>query len=188
MIEWFEVTDINKGAARFDFQKLEALNGVHMRQMDDRELTKIFLDTLPYLEGGNEFLAKLDDTRREQLVAAMPGLKERAKTLVELLDSSQFLFADRPLVLDEKAAALLNDEARGILSELVADFEALTEWTAESTDAVVRAYAEKSGRKLGKVAQPLRAALCGRTTSPGIFDVLAVLGRDESLGRIRDQL
>jgi len=188
MIEWFEVTDINKGAARFDFQKLEALNGVHMRQMDDRELTKIFLDTLPYLEGGNAFLAKLDDTRREQLVAAMPGLKERAKTLVELLDSSQFLFADRPLVLDEKAAALLNDEARGILSELVADFEALTEWTAESTDAVVRAYAEKSGRKLGKVAQPLRAALCGRTTSPGIFDVLAVLGRDESLGRIRDQL
>lgn len=188
MIEWFEVTDINKGAARFDFQKLEALNGVHMRQMDDAELLKIFLDTLPYLEGGNEFLAKLDDTRRAQLLAAMPGLKERAKTLVELLDSSQFLFADRPLVLDEKAAALIDDEARGILAELAADFDSLTEWTAESTEGVVRAYAEKTGRKLGKVAQPLRAALCGRTTSPGIFDVLSVLGREESLGRIRDRV
>jgi len=188
MIEWFEVSDINKGAARFDFQKLEALNGVHMRQMDDRQLTKIFLDTLPYLEGGNEFLARLNDARREQLVAAMPGLKERAKTLVELLDSSQFLFADRPLVLDEKASALLDDEARGILAELVVDFDALTEWNAETTEGVVRAYAEKTGRKLGKVAQPLRAALCGRTTSPGIFDVLAVLGRDESLGRIRDRI
>jgi len=187
MIEWFDVKDINRSAARFDFQKLEALNGIHMRQMDDRELTKVFLDTLPYIEGGNAFLAKLNDTRREQLVQAMPGLKERAKTLVELLDGAQFLFADRPLTLDEKAAALLDDEARKMLGELLVELEAIAEWSAESTEAVVRDFAERTGRKLGKVAQPLRAALCGRTTSPGIFDVLAVLGREESLARIRDQ-
>ena len=188
MVEWFDIDDINKGAARFDFQKLEALNGVHMRQMDDRELTRIFLDTLPYIEGGDAFLAKLKDTRREQLVAAMPGLKERAKTLVELLDSAQFLFAERPLVLDEKATALIDGDARAMLADLANGFEALTEWSTSATEEVVRALAEKTGRKLGKVAQPLRAALCGRTTSPGIFDVLDVLGREESLGRIRDQI
>ena len=188
MVEWFDIDDINKGAARFDFQKLEALNGVHMRQMDDCELTRIFLDTLPYIEGGDAFLAKLKDTRREQLVAAMPGLKERAKTLVELLDSAQFLFAERPLVLDEKATALIDGDARAMLADLANGFEAITEWSASATEEVVRALAEKTGRKLGKVAQPLRAALCGRTTSPGIFDVLDVLGREESLGRIRDQI
>ena len=188
MVEWFDIDDINKGAARFDFQKLEALNGVHMRQMDDCELTRIFLDTLPYIEGGDAFLAKLKDTRREQLVAAMPGLKERAKTLVELLDSAQFLFAERPLVLDEKATALIDGDARAMLADLANGFEALTEWSTSATEEVVRALAEKTGRKLGKVAQPLRAALCGRTTSPGIFDVLDVLGREESLGRIRDQI
>jgi len=188
MVEWFDIDDINKGAARFDFQKLEALNGVHMRQMDDRELTRIFLDTLPYIEGGDAFLTKLNHTRREQLVAAMPGLKERAKTLVELLDSAQFLFAERPLVLDEKATALIDGDARAMLADLANGFEALTEWSTSATEEVVRALAEKTGRKLGKVAQPLRAALCGRTTSPGIFDVLDVLGREESLGRIRDQI
>src|SRR5690606_2739712 len=158
MVEWFDIDDINKGAARFDFQKLEALNGVHMRQMDDRELTRIFLQTLPYLDGGEAFLAKLDDARREQLVNAMPGLKERAKTLVELLDSAGFLFAERPLAIEEKAAALLDPEARLLLSELADAFESVSEWNAVTTDAVVRAYAEKTGRKLGKVAQPLRAA------------------------------
>lgn len=187
MIEWFDIADINKGAARFDFQKLEALNGVHMRQMDDRELTRIFLDTLHYIEGGEAFLAKLNDRRREQLVAAMPGLKERARTLVELLDSAQFLFAERPLALDEKAAALLDTDARALLTELAAELGSLTQWNASTTESVVRTFAERTGRKLGKVAQPLRSALCGRTTSPGIFDVLDVLGRDESLGRIRDQ-
>src|SRR5690606_30070978 len=136
---------------------------------------------------GDAFLAKLDDKRREQLVAAMPGLKERAKTLVELLDSAQFYFADRPLPVDEKAAALLNDEARAMLAALADEFETISDWSAASTEAVVRAFAEKTELKLGKVAQPLRAALCGRTTSPGIFDVLEVLGREESLGRIRDQ-
>ena len=97
MIRWFEIEDVNKGAARFDFQKLEALNGVHMRQMDDDELLEIFIRTLPYLENGKAILERLDERRKAQLLAAMPGLKERAKTLVELADGAAFLFAERPL-------------------------------------------------------------------------------------------
>ncbi|WP_292254211.1 glutamate--tRNA ligase, partial [Mesorhizobium sp.] len=112
MIAWFDIGDVNKGAARFDFAKLEALNGVHMRKMDDRALFDIFVATLPYLEGGPALAAKLDDKRKAQLLAAMPGLKERAKTLVELVDGAAFLFAGRPLLLDEKAAGLLSADAR----------------------------------------------------------------------------
>ncbi|WP_173931730.1 glutamate--tRNA ligase [Chelativorans sp. Marseille-P2723] len=187
MIDWFDIEDINKSAARFDFQKLEALNGVHIRRMDDQDLLDVFLETLPYLEGGQRVLDLIDDRRKAQLVAAMPGLKERAKTLVELLNGVGFIFSMRPLVLDEKAAALLDEEARLTLAELAGSLAALTDWSAESTEAVVRSYAEQTGRKLGKIAQPLRAALTGRTTSPGIFDVLTVLGKEEALARIEDQ-
>jgi glutamyl-tRNA synthetase len=119
----------------------------------------------------------------------MPGLKERAKTLVELADGAAFLFAARPLVLDDKAAMLLAGPAAGVLrgvSEALQGVEG--EWTAASAEAAVRLYAERQGMKLGAVAQPLRAALTGRSTSPGVFDVLAVLGRTESLARIADQI
>jgi glutamyl-tRNA synthetase len=116
----------------------------------------------------------------------MPGLKERAKTLVELVDGARFIIADRPLPLDDKASALLTADARKLLSELVGELSAIDPWTSEATEQAVRAFAERQGVKLGSVAQPLRAALTGRTTSPPIFDVLAVLGKDESLGRLRD--
>ncbi len=188
MIEWFDVKDINKGAARFDFQKLEAINGVYMRASDDKALYDALIAVLPEIEGGKEIADALDDKRSAQLLAAMPGLKDRAKTLVELADSSKFIFAARPLDLDEKAASLLNDEGRAVLKSVLPDLEASGEWTVESLDAVVRTHAEKTGLKLGKIAQPLRAALTGRATSPGVFDVLFVLGREESLGRIRDQI
>ncbi|WP_274424493.1 glutamate--tRNA ligase [Chelativorans sp. YIM 93263] len=188
MIEWFEIKDINKGAARFDYQKLEALNGIHIRQSDDATLFALLLDTLPYLEGGEALLGRMDEARKAQLRASLPGLKERSKTLIELADGAQFLFAERPLALDEKAAKLLDGDARAMLGELASELDDVPDWSAESTEAVVRAFAERTERKLGKVAQPLRAALTGRTTSPGIFDVLAVMGREESLGRIRDQV
>lgn len=186
MIEWFDTKDINKGASRFDFQKLEAINGHHIRASDSETLTQALIDVLPYIEGGTELQALLDDERRAQLVAAMPGLKDRAKTLVELADGAKFLFVSRPLPLDEKAASLLNEEGRAILKAVLPQLEA-AEWTAEALDAVVRAHAESTGLKLGKIAQPLRAALTGRATSPGVFDVLVVLGREEALGRIQDQ-
>ncbi|MBY8915231.1 glutamate--tRNA ligase [Nitratireductor sp. L1-7-SE] len=187
MIRWFDIVDVNKGAARFDFQKLEALNGVHMRQMDDAKLLDVLVGTLPYLDGGKALLDALDETRKNQLLQALPGLKERAKTLVELVDSAGFLFAERPLSIDEKAAQLLDENARQLLAEILPVLQNVGDWTLANIEAAVRVFAEQTERKLGKVAQPLRAALVGRTTSPGIFDVLSVLGREESLARIRDQ-
>ena len=117
----------------------------------------------------------------------MPGLKERAKTLVELIEGARYLYADRPLPLDEKAEAQMTPEARAVLGRVARDLAMVDPWSAEGAEAAVRAFAERSGAKLGAIAQPLRVALTGRTTSPGIFDVLAVLGKAESLARIGDQ-
>jgi len=133
-------------------------------------------------------LARLDEHRRAQLLAAMPGLKERAKTLRELADSAYYLYAERPLALDEKAAALLDEDARKTLAALRPLLAAVDSWEPAALEAAVRVYAEAAGLKLGKEAQPLRAALTGRSTSPGVFDVLAVLGREESMARIGDQI
>ncbi|MHA6642261.1 glutamate--tRNA ligase [Mesorhizobium sp. A623] len=189
MVKWFDITDVNKGAARFDFAKLEAINGVHMRRMDDVALLDIFVATLPYLEGGPAVAARLDASRKTQLLAALPGLKERAKTLVELLDGAAFLFAERPLPLDEKAATVLTAEAKGILRGALAALQGVSgEWSAANAEAAIRTFATAEGHKLGAVAQPLRAALTGKSTSPGVFDVLAVLGREESLSRVGDQI
>jgi len=159
-----------------------------MRNMDDARLTDILIETLPHLPYGEAFAARLTDKAKAQLLQAMPGLKERAKTLVELADNAYFIVADRPLALDEKAAAILDADARAILKALLPALRSLAEWNVATTEAVVRDYAAKADLKLGKVAQPLRAALTGRSTSPGVFDVLAVLGREESLARIGDQI
>ena len=131
--------------------------------------------------------AALDEPKRAQLRAAFPGLRERAKTLVELIDGAQFLFVHRPLAIEAKAEDVLARGGRLHLKVLLPRLTAISDWSAEATEAAVRAYSEEIGAKLGTVAQPLRCALTGRTTSPGIFDVLNVLGREESLGRIADQ-
>jgi glutamyl-tRNA synthetase len=159
-----------------------------MRQTADADLLAEVERVLPHIAGGPELAAKLTPELRTKLIAAMPGLKERAKTLVELIDGARFIVADRPLPLDDKAAAVLTPEARKLLGELAGDLAKVDPWTAEATEQAVRAFADRQTLKLGNVAQPLRAALTGRTTSPPIFDVLAVLGRDESLGRLRDRV
>ncbi|ODN71158.1 glutamate--tRNA ligase [Methylobrevis pamukkalensis] len=186
MIALFELSGIGRSPSRFDFAKLENLNGHYMRVTPDAELLAHIERLLPDLPDGAAIAAKLDDTMRAKLLAALPGLKERAKTLVELVDAAGYLFADRPLPIDEKAALLLDANGRKAVGDLAEKLAVVDDWSAASTEAVVRAYAEAEGLKLGKVAQPLRAALTGRTTSPGIFDVLAVLGRDETIGRLRD--
>jgi glutamyl-tRNA synthetase len=189
MIRWFDIGDVNKGAARFDFQKLEALNGVYMRQMPDDELVDTLIRTLPHLSNGAPIAAAMNDRRKAQLLVAMPGLKERAKTLVELADGAMFLFAERPLPLDEKARELLSEQGRTVLKGARDALGAvLGNWSAATVEAAIREFAAKAGLKLGGVAQPLRAALTGKATSPGVFDVLAVLGREESLARISDQI
>jgi glutamyl-tRNA synthetase len=187
LIAAFDLGAIGRSPSRFDFAKLENVNGHYMRASGDDDLFKALIDALPYLPGGAEVAAKLDEHKSAQLRAAIPGLKERAKTLVELIDGAAFLFAARPLSMDAKAEEILARAGRRHLKNLLPRLTALEEWTAPSAEAVVRAYAEEEGAKLGIVAQPLRAALTGRSTSPGIFDVLAVLGREESLGRIADQ-
>jgi glutamyl-tRNA synthetase len=187
MIAAFDLPQIGRSPARFDFAKLENLNGHYIRQSTDAELLAELERVLPHIAGGPALAAKMTPALRSQLLTAMPGLKERAKTLVELVDSAGFLFADRPLALDDKAAAVMTPEARALLAKLLPELEAIEPWTPEATEQCVRAFAEKAGVKLGAIAQPLRTSLTGRITSPGIFDVLAVLGKSESLGRISDQ-
>jgi len=187
MLDWFDLGDINRSAARFDYAKLEDLNGHYIRSADDQELLLRTEDLLPYLPGGATIVERLDANMRAKLLIAMPGLKERAKTLVELVHGAEFLFAERPLALDEKAQKLLDAEGRQRLAELAPKLERASRWSAAELEEIVRTYAEAAGAKLGKVAQPLRAALTGKSVSPPVFDVMAVLGRDEALARIRDQ-
>ncbi|WP_114008844.1 glutamate--tRNA ligase [Cohaesibacter intestini] len=187
MIEWFGFDGMNKAAARFDFKKLENLNGIHMRNADDAALYDQLIGLLPHLEDGQAMLDLIDEAKKSQIMMAMPSVKERAKTLLDLKAGLAFLFDTRPLAMEEKAAKLLTDEAKAMLGDLLPQLDGLEEWSLESTDAVVRAFAEAKELKLGKVAQPLRAALTGRSTSPGIFDVLVVLGKEESVARLKDQ-
>ncbi|HTS39401.1 MAG TPA: glutamate--tRNA ligase [Xanthobacteraceae bacterium] len=187
MIQYFDLPQIGRSAARFDFAKLESLNAHYIRQTPDAELVTAVEQLLPHIAAGADIAKKLDSTMREKLSAALPSLKERAKTLVELIDGASFIWADRPLKLDEKAEALLSAEARTLLGNLTRELSTVEPWGAEATERTVRAFAERLGLKLGAVAQPLRAAVTGRTTSPGIFEVLAVLGRAESLARLSDQ-
>jgi glutamyl-tRNA synthetase len=187
MVAAFDLPQIGRSPARFDYAKLENINGHYIRQCSDGEILAEIERTLPHLAGGAELAGKLSPEMRGRLLAAMPGLKERAKTLVELIESGRYLFTDRPLEIDEKARGLLTEQARTLLGRLVAALEPIEPWSAEATEQVVRAFAERNGVKLGSVAQPLRAALTGRTTSPGIFDVLAVLGKNESLARLLEQ-
>ena len=187
LIDVFDLPAIGRSPSRFDYAKLDNMNGHFMRATPDDELMGLLVDTLPYLPGGQDIAAQLNEAKRAQLRAALPGLKERAKTLVELLDGAKFLFETRPLKADEKAEAILVGAGRDHLKALLPRLTALPEWNAAAAEAIVRDYAQENGAKLGQIAQPLRAALTGRSTSPGVFDVLAVLGREESLGRIADQ-
>jgi glutamyl-tRNA synthetase len=176
-IALFDLDGVGRAASRMDYAKLTHLNGVWLRQADDARLTRDVLQRLaerstPVAEAG------------ARIAALMPGLKERAKTLVELANSAAFLAQPGPIVPDAKAAALLDAPARAMLAELASALEPIA-FDVASIDSALREFAGRAGKKLGQVAQPLRAALTGTTTSPGIDATLAALGRDESLARIR---
>jgi glutamyl-tRNA synthetase len=188
MIAAFDLPQIGRSPARFDFAKLESLNGHYIRTSPDAALLEAIDQLVPHLAGGGVIAAKMSPRLREQWLKAMPSLKERAKTLVDLIDGAHFLLADRPIPLDDKATGLLTPEARALLQDVGNELAGVDPWTAEATEQAVRTFAERKGAKLGSVAQPLRAALTGRTTSPGIFEVLVVLGKTESLARIADQV
>ncbi len=179
-IEWFNLESIGRSPARVDFKKLNNLNGHYLRQADDAALCAE-AERLMVRQGH----AALNDAQRSQVKQLMPVLKERAKTIVEIVENIDFLKSSRPLVLDEKAAKALSPDARARLQGLAAKL-ADTPWQLADLEAAVRAFAEAEAIKLGDVAQPLRAALTGKTVSPPVFDVLAVLGRDEALARLKD--
>ncbi len=187
MVAAFDLPQIGRSPARFDFAKLESLNGHYIRQTSDAELLAAVEALLPHIAEGSSIAAKMTPRLRQQWMAAMPSLKERAKTLLDLIDGARFLLTDRPIPLDDKAAALLTPDARTLLRDIGAELAGVDPWTTEGTERAVRSFAETKGAKLGAVAQPLRAALTGRTTSPGIFEVLEVLGKSESLARVADQ-
>jgi glutamyl-tRNA synthetase len=184
-IEWFDIDDINKSPARLDIAKLADVNSHYLRQADDAELLRCVREFLAATDGG--LLARLEAAGWDRFAAALPALKVRAKTLKDLVDGAGYLIATRPLALDHKAAEVLDGAARATLARLLGDYAAVPSWRADALEGITRRFAEASGRKLGQIAQPLRAALTGRTASPPIFDVMAVLGREEALARIADQ-
>jgi glutamyl-tRNA synthetase len=187
MIEWFDIADINKAPGRLDFAKLDDVNAHYIRQTSDAELMRRTREFLADAEGGPDLAGRFAAVGWDKLEAALPSLRGRAKTLKELVDGAGFLIATRPLSLDDKAAKALDAGARTLLVKLLAQLEAAPDWQAATLEAVVRAFSEATGAKLGAVAQPLRAALTGKTVSPPVFDVMATLGREEALARIRDQ-
>jgi glutamyl-tRNA synthetase len=187
MISAFDLPAVGRSAARFDFAKLENLNGYYIRHSDDKSLVIMLEAFLDYAPGGSELKPKLNHNTRAQLLQAMPSLKERAKTLIDLIDASYFILADRPLAIEPKAAALLTPENRELIGKIRLVLETVSPWTSQTIEGSMRAFGETNHLKLGALAQPLRAALTGRTTSPGIFEVLAVLGREECLARLADQ-
>ena len=174
-IELFDLDGVGKGPARFDIKKLQNLNGHYIREADDARLAKIVA-------------ARMDrQADLDLMTQAMPVLKTRAKSINELVEGAAFLFAERPLEMTDKAAGLLDDEARQRLAGLSEMLHVQNDWTSEALEATTKSYAEKLELGLGKLAQPMRAALTGTTTSPGIFDVLVLLGKEESLLRIDAQ-
>jgi glutamyl-tRNA synthetase len=177
-IRLFDIVDVNRGASRMDYAKLTNLNGIYIRKADDDRLTHDVLQRLAHRPD-----LALGAIASGRIRALMPHLKERAKTLIELADAAAFLARVVPLPMEPRAAAQLTAEARLLLREVGAALAA-TDFSVEALDAALRAYAERTGRKLGQVAQPLRAALTGSTVSPGIDVTLAALGRDEALARI----
>lgn len=178
-IEWFDLSGVGKSPSRFDLKKLDSLNGHYIRAADDARLARLAAPFLPF---------EASPQQVELLQRSMHALKPRAANLLEIADGAAFLFRTRPLEMDADAQALLGGDAKAILHSVHTALDAVADWNTEALEAAVRQVAESGGVKLGAVAQPLRAALTGRRTSPGIFDVLVLLGREESLGRIADQM
>ena len=187
MTQWFDTDKIGKGASRFDFAKLEHLNSHYIKETDDVDLVELLTSNAQYLEGGDQFLEKLNTTNRVLLLKAMPLIKEKAKTLNDLIQSASLAFTQRPVNLNEKAAKVLDDDAKAALAGLLPQLTKLTSWDAETLSQTVRDFCEETGTKLGKIAQPIRCAIAGTPAAPGVFEVMELFGKDEVLARLGDQ-
>jgi glutamyl-tRNA synthetase len=180
-IEWFDIVDANRGAARFDMERLTSLNGHYIRHADDDRLVDL---VMPFLE--KKLGRKVDQIGR--LKAGMASLKERAKTLVELAEGAVFFVGSRPVQIDEKAATVLADGGKIAIEGVLPALEWAPSWTHDEIEARVRGYADQAGQKLGKVAPPLRAAVCGSLNSPPLFEVMEALGQAETIARLKDAM
>ncbi|MES2174716.1 MAG: glutamate--tRNA ligase [Pseudomonadota bacterium] len=180
-IDLFDIGGVGRSPSRFDIKKLENLNGHYLREADDARLAALVAPRVAARLG-----KVLSENGLDILTQAMASLKPRAKNLNEIAEGAEFLFKNCPLDFDEKASALLDDSARALLKKTADALQPVQFWTVEAIEDVIRRVAEDAGLGLGKVAQPLRAALTGRTVSPGIFDVLFLLGKEESLERLND--
>ena len=180
-VAWFDLGGVGKSPARFDLAKLTNLNAHYLREMDDAALA---VAVVPRLEA--ELGGPIDSAGRARLVAGLPGLKPRAETLIDLAEGAVFYVRKAPLPMSEKAAKLLDDDGKVIIERVLPHLEALSDWDEAQIETTLRDFVETSDPpvKFGQVAQPLRAAVTGSTTSPGLFEVLAVLGKDETLDRL----
>jgi glutamyl-tRNA synthetase len=185
MVEWFSLEGLNKGAARFDFVKLENVNGHYIREAKPDYLYQVMVETAR--EVGREVDHEGLVANKDTVLAALPELQPRAKTVLELMDLAQFIYAVRPIAVDPAAAEHVRGDGRTLLAGALEVLRGLNDWSVPAIDAAIRAFAEARGVKLGKVAQPLRVALTGRTVSPGVFEVMVLIGRDETLARLADQ-
>ncbi|WP_103173478.1 glutamate--tRNA ligase [Paracoccus sp. SY] len=179
--EWFDLSGINRAPARLDFKKLEHVSGHHIGTMADDDLLLVLDQFLADTDA-----APLTPQQRNRITAALPALKEKARTLPQLLDQARFALIDRPVEPDEKASKSLDSVSRGMLSALTAAVQHVS-WTRDELEQAAKQVAEENGVGLGKLAAPLRAALAGRTTTPSVFDMMTALGREESLARLQDQ-
>lgn len=177
---WFDLDGIGKSPARFDTKKLESLCGQHMAQADDAALQR---EIITYLRAAGQ--DAITNSQETGLLAAMPFVKERSKTFPELLDKAQFILTSRPIEPDEKAAKALDTVSRGILTQLTPHLQSAN-WDRDSLEVVLNDFAASQDTKFGKLAGPLRAALAGRAVTPSVFDMMLVLGRDETLARLND--
>lgn len=182
-IEWFDIADVGRAPSRFDMVKLTSLNGHYLRHADDAMLRDLIVPRLETALG-----IALTDAQKALLLSAMDSLKQRAKTLVDLAESALFYVRPRPLALDEKAAKQMDDDGKAVVTALRDRLSQHTAWTRDQLEEVARIFSEEKELKLGKVAQPLRAALSGSTVSPPIFEVMELLGKDETLARLGDVL
>lgn len=188
LIKWFGFKGMGKAASRFDLTKLDAINAHYLKEADDEALTNDIFELFPQFEGEFELANHLNEEGKAKLLNAMPLLKARAKTLIDIVDGAGFIFASLPLQMEEKAAKLLDDEGKSAVSAILPYLVDLEEWTHDGIETVIKGQVERTGLKLGKIAQPIRAALTGKANSPGAFDVLLVLGKEESILRLKDQI
>jgi len=182
-VKWFDLANIGKGPSRFDAKKLQNLNGHYIRESKDAELVGL---VVPIIE--QQLSVKLSQDQTQILTQAMPFLKTRAKNLIDLAHSSHFLYKKRPLDLDERAQSLLDADAQKMLRVIHDALDQLQNWDSDTIENTIKSVAEAAELGLGKLAQPMRAALTGTTSSPGIFDILVLFGREESLARLSEQM